>query len=507
MANLTAPGVYVQEGPLLTFTPRSSSVSVAAFFGESHRGPTSPVLVEDWSSYRRVFGDLSTEYDLGYSVYHYFTNGGRAAWVTRVVGTGALTATAASVPFFPTGTGNASASLFSVSATGEGTWGNGLTVEVAAGNIPATANELPTFSIIVRLNGQEVERWLEVTTNTSRNRYVELLINRSSSYIRVSDVTTAAPSANWTFASGTTSLAGGTDVAPVDADYVSALDKIDVVDAPLLLNAVGKTTQTVVQAVLAKAAARGDAFAIIDPSASDEDRTDIEATVASYIGVAGASYGAVYAPRLLMVDPTKTGVGAVRETFPGGAVAGLYARTEVERTVAKAPAGFNAEIRGAFGLAFPISESDTGLLYAGNPPVNVFKAVPGGGVVVNGARTLSKRDPDLYVNVRRTLNYLKRNLKQLTQSAVFENNDYVLWSSLSSSVSGFLNEFWQSGGLKGRSANEAFVVTCDDTNNTPATIEQGIVNIEVAVALLFPAEFIVIQLSQWAGGSSATENL
>jgi uncharacterized protein len=506
MANFTAPGVYVQEGPLLTLAPRSSAVSVAAFFGEAERGPSTPVLIEDWSSYRRVFGDLSTTYDLGYAVYHYFTNGGRSAWVTRVVNSGSGTATVAAVPFFPNGTGSASASLFSVTASGAGTWGNGITVEIVSGNIPATADELPTFSVIVRLNGQEVERWLEVTTNPARNRFVSLLINRSSSYIRVSDVTTSAPSASWAFATGTTGLSGGTDVTVTDSDYIASLGAIDNIDAPLLLNAVGKTSQTVVQAVLAKAASRGDAFAIIDPSLSDEDREDVEATVASYVGIANGNYGAVYAPSLLMVDPTKTGVGAIRETFPGGAVAGLYARTEVERTVAKAPAGFNADIRGAFGLSFPVNETDTGLLYAGNPPVNVFKAIPGGGIVVNGARTLSRRDPDLYINVRRTLNYLKRNLKQLTQFAVFENNDYLLWSSITSTVSGFLNEFWQSGGLKGRSADEAFVVTCNETNNPPSSIEQGIVNVEVAVAVLFPAEFIVIQLSQWAGGSSATEN-
>jgi uncharacterized protein len=507
MANFTAPGVYVQEGPLLTFTPRSSSVSVAAFFGESQRGPTTPTLVEDWASYRRVFGDLSTTYDLGYAVYHYFTNGGRSALVTRVVGTDAAIATAAAVPFFPTGTGSASAALFSVSATGEGTWGNGLSVEIGPGNVPATADELPTFSVIIRLNGQEVERWLEVGTDPSRNRFVELLINRSSSYIRVSNVTSAEPSADWTFASGSTVLSGGTDDSPLDADYVSALDRIDNVDAPLLMNAVGKSSQGVVQAFLNKAASRGDAFVIVDPNPSDEDRLDVEATVASYTGMSNATYGAVYVPRLLMVDPTKTGVGAIRQTFPGGAVAGLYARTEVERTISKSPAGYNSEIRGAFGLSFPVNDTDTGLLYAGNPPVNAFKAIPGGGIIVNGARTLSRRDAGIYINVRRTLNYLKRNLKQLTQSAVFENNDYILWSSLSSTVSGFLNEFWQAGGLKGRSSNEAFFVTCNETNNTSATIEQGIVNIEVAVALLYPAEFIVIQLSQWAGGSSANENL
>jgi phage tail sheath protein FI len=507
MANLTAPGVYVQEGPLLTFTPRSSSVSIAAFFGESERGPTSPVLIEDWSSFRRVFGDLNTSYDLGYSVYHYFTNGGRAAWVTRVVGDSASIANTSNIPYFPNGVGAASASLFSVSAAGEGIWGNNLTVEIFQGNIDPSSVDIPTFSILVRRNGLEVERWLELTSDPSRNRFVETIINRNSSYIRVTGTAQVVPSSTFQFVEGPFTFSGGVDSVPVDTDYTSAFDKIDNVDAPLLLNAVGRTSQTVVQSLLNKAASRGDAFVIIDPSGSDEDTTDIEATVASYSGSPNASYGAVYAPSLLMVDPTKTGVGAIRKTFPGGAVAGLYARTEVERTVAKAPAGFSSEIRGAFGLSFPVNETNTGLLYSGNPPVNVFKAVPGGGVIVNGARTLSKRDPDLYINVRRTLNYLKRNLKQLTQSAVFENNDYLLWSSLSSSISGFLNEFWQSGGLKGRSANEAFVVTCNETNNTPSSIEQGIVNIEVAVSVLYPAEFIVIQLSQWAGGSSATENL
>jgi phage tail sheath protein FI len=506
MSNFTAPGVYVQEGPLLTFTPRSSSASIAAFFGEAERGPVTPVLIEDWSSYRRVFGDLNTEYDLGYSVYHYFTNGGRAAWVTRVVGDSAAVALNSGIPYLPNGVGAASAVLFSVSATGEGIWGNNLTVEVSQGNVAPSSNDIPTFSIVVRLSGLEVERWLELTADRSRSRFVETVVNRSSSYIKVTNTAQVTPSATWQFAGGPFSLSGGVDSVPVDTDYVASFNRIDNVDASLLLNAVGRTSQTVVQALLSKAASRGDSFAIIDPSASDEDRTDIEATVASYVGIGGASYGAVYAPRLLMVDPTKTGVGAIRETFPGGAVAGLYARTEVERTIAKAPAGFNSEIRGAFGLSFPVNETDTGLLYAGNPPVNVFKAVPGGGIVVNGARTLSKRDPDLYINVRRTLNYLKRNLKQLTQFAVFENNDYILWSSLTSTITGFLNEFWQSGGLKGRSANEAFIVTCDSTNNTPATTEQGIINVEVAVAVLFPAEFIVIQLSQWAGGSAATEN-
>jgi hypothetical protein len=507
MANYTSPGVYVQEGPLLTLAPRSSGLSVAAFFGEAQRGPTTPVLIEDWASFRRLYGNLDPSFDLGYAVYHYFTNGGRAAWVTRVVGDAAAPAEAVSIPYFPNGTSAASSSLFTVTAAGKGAWGNDLSVEVVLGNIPPSADELPTFSIIVRYRGQEVERWLELSTDSGRNRFAPLLVNRSSSYVRLSAASTAPPSAECLFPTVVTQLTGGVDSTPANSDYIASFNLIDSVSDSLLLNAVGKTDQDIVQSLLNKAASRGDSFVIIDPSASDEDRADVEATVASYVGIANASYGAVYAPMLRMVDPTKSGVGAIRTTFPGGAVAGLYARTEVERTVAKAPAGFTSDIRGAFGTVFQVTESDVNALYSGSPPVNLFRAVPGGGIIVNGARTLTKRDPDIYINVRRTLNYLKRNLKELSQFAVFENNDYIVWTALSSTITGFLTNFWQAGGLKGRTAGEAFRVVCDETNNNPALVEQGVVNVEVAVALLYPAEFIVIQLSQWAGGSTVTESI
>lgn len=505
MANYTAPGVYVKEGPLLTLTPPSSAVSVAAFFGESNRGPTDPVLVQDWSSYRRFFGDLDTRFDLGYAVYHYFTNGGRAAWVTRVVSGDATLSSAASVPFFPTGINAASSSLFSVVAAGEGAWGNDLSIQVRQGNILPEDDELPTFGITVRYLGREVERWLEVSMDPTRNRFAPLLINRSSSFIRIENVSTASPSADMTFPPTVTVLSGGSDSPPSNADYIGALDKLDDIDASLLINMVGKTSQNVIQAALNKAGERGDSFVIIDPAKSDSDIVDVEATVASYLGLQNNSYGAVYVPMVMMVDPTKSGIGSIRETFPGGAIAGLYARTEVERNVAKSPAGYTSDLRGAFGLKYPINDTDTGTLYSGNPPVNCLKAVPGGGIIVNGARTLSKRDSAMYINVRRTLNFLKRRMKQLTEYAVFENNDYPLWTSITSTLTGFLDDFWAAGGLKGRSAQEAFRVVCDETNNPQATIDQGILNVEVAVALLYPAEFIVIEISQWAGGASTTE--
>jgi len=92
----------------------------------------------------------------------------------------------------------------------------------------------------------------------------------------------------------------------------------------------------------------------------------------------------------------------------------------------------------------------------------------------------------------------------ITNFAVFEPNDWMLWNMVTSILSQFLTEFWQSGGLQGTSAAEAFFVTCDDTNNTAQSIQQGVVNVEVGVALQYPAEFVVISIGQWAGGQSVS---
>jgi phage tail sheath protein FI len=104
--------------------------------------------------------------------------------------------------------------------------------------------------------------------------------------------------------------------------------------------------------------------------------------------------------------------------------------------------------------------------------------------------------------VERTLIYLSTEMTAMTKFAVFEPNDWVLWTQINSILSQFLTSFWQSGGLNGTSAQEAFYVTCDGTINTPQTIQQGIVNVEVGVSLEYPAEFVVISIGQWAGGQS-----
>ncbi len=508
MPTYSTPGVYVSETALSSLVSAQLGQTAAAFFGESARGPITPVLVKDWATYKSTFGELDTQYDLGYAVYHFFSNGGRGCYVRRILNAAAVAATKAAMPFYPTGNSNPSASLFGIAAISPGTWGNTLQVQVLAGNIASGASTFGTFTIVVTLNSVEVERWSEVTLDPNANRYAPTIVNNYSHFIRLTGFnTTAVPASTLSYYTTALTLAGGTQASVADSDYTAALDDLDVLEGNLILNAVGKTSVTIVSAFVAKAATRGDSFVIIDPLRTDTTFAELQTTASNFASVGNSGYAAHYTPMLLMVDPAKTGAGAVRVTHPGGALAGLYVRSEVERSVAKAPAGFGADIRGALGTAVVLSDTQVGTLYDGTPQVNTFKAVPGAGVTVYGARTLNKVNPDKWISVRRTLNYVKFNLKHVTEFALFEPNDSNLWNRINMSVSSFLADLWRAGGLKGERSSDAFYVLCDASINNQAAIDSGIVNVQVGVALQYPAEFIVINVSQWTGGSNTIESL
>lgn len=513
MPTYSNPGVYVTESPLTSLVTSSGGAAAASFWGTASRGPLTATPVSDWSTYKTIYGDLNNSFDLGYAVYHYFANGGRTAYITRVAAAADVAAqTATPVQWYPGATGNAGTlvNLMTVTASSPGTWGNTLTVQTLSGSSNGSATAYPTFDFVVLLNGVEVERWLDVSPSLSSNRYVESVVNNYSRFVRVSNVNAA----NSPFAVGavynvgaTVALTAGTTGAVADSDFTAAFSSIDIIQGNLIFNAVGRTSSTVATALVAKASTRGDSFVILDPSLSDTTFANIQTTASNYSAVGTSSYAAAYAPALLMVDPSKSGVGAIRATYPGGAVAGLYVRTEVERSVSKAPAGYAADIRGAIAPIVKLTTTQTGTLYNSANPINTFKSVAGAGITVDGARTLSKVNPDRFISVRRTLNYLKYNLKELTQFAVFEANDPRLWTEVNVKVSGFLSEFWRTGGLKGSRSAEAFFVLCNSTNNTVSSIDQGELRVDVGVALQYPAEFVVINISQWSGGSNATDSI
>lgn len=499
----TNPGVYVTESPFATSVATGPTTTAAAFLGTALRGPTTPTYVDSWNAYKSKFGDISSAYDLGFAVYHFFANGGRVAYVARVVGASAVASYASSVGTY---NGASNTGLFQVNAANAGVWGNDITVTLSSGLVTGSQG---TFNMIVSYKGSEVERWSEVSLNPDDSRYLPSVVNTYSSYVSVSNLQNFA-GATYTVTLTTLTLASGADGVALTDDtngatqtaWANTLNGYDSVNGQLLFNLVGKTNSTIVNNAIVYVESRNNSFLIIDPSPSSTTPNTIQSTVASYTP---SSYAAVYYPMLQMSNPAASGTAALRNTYPGGAIAGLYTRVDTERGVAKAPAGYAYDIRNAFGLVTPFTEAEVGALYSLN--INTLKAIPGAGIVVNGARTLKKTDITKYVPVRRSLNFIKANADSLTQFAVFEPNGERLWAEITAKLSNFLSSFWASGGLKGRSASEAYFVRCDATNNTNTTIEQGIVNVEIGVSLQSPAEFIVINISQFIGGNNVRETL
>lgn len=509
------PGVYVQESAFTTNTQTVAGPTAAAFIGLAERGPTTPTAVTSWNQYKALFGDLNNTYDLGYAVYHYFANGGQTAYVTRVID---ATAVKAQGTLNATPTGGSAAPLVSFVAKSAGTWANSVSVNltfqeetlVTPTTAPkATLNSL--FSVSVTLNGTEVESWPGLSFDPSNTRYVTTILDLYSSYVNSASVATIASGTELTVTGVSTptystpvALSGGSEGGgAIDAtDWATALSAHTTITSGLLFNLVGQTSSTIINNAISVMATRGNSLLIVDTPLTATTAADFQSAVASYTQ---SGYAAVYGPALKMYDPKKTGAAAIRTTYPGGAVAGAFVRSEVARGVSKAPAGYSLDIRNVYGLVANLTEAEQGSLYK-TQQINLFTVVPGVGVIINGARTQARNTSEKYITVRRTMNYLKDVLKQRTQFALFEPNDERLWSAITVRLSALLNTFWAGGGLKGTTASEAFYIVCDSTNNTALDIENGVVNIEVGVALQSPAEFIVITISQWAGGSTVSTN-
>jgi len=517
------PGVYVRETPFTSNLASRTATSVAAFVGEAERGPEVATLISSWNDYKSNYGEISNTYDLGYAVYHYFANGGRDAYVSRVIDTTALAST---TTFQGTITGASAAStLFTLKAASKGAWGDQLSAVITFDPSTLTdptgtpkVNSTSLFSLAVNLvrsgTTVEVERWQELSFDATSSRYFKSVLDLYSAYFKVSG-TPATISSNVTIAvSGITSsvysktltLSGGSDAVnasaiTADTEWATAVNNLDMVAGPLLINLVGQTSSTRVNQALAYAANRADSFVIIDSPLSAATKADMQTAIAGYSTTNGA-FGAVYFPALKMYDPAKSGPTAIRDTYVGGAIAGAYVRSETLRGVAKAPAGYFLDLQNVFGLAATLSDADQGTLYNTNH-VNCLRLIPGGGTIINGARTLAKNRPEKYIPIRRTLSYLRVMLDAQTQFAVFEPNDERLWDRLNVSISSVLTDFWAKGNLKGVNATSAFYIVCDSSNNTSSSIQDGYVNIEVGVALQYPAEFIVINLTQSAGSGFA----
>ncbi|MDH4146859.1 MAG: phage tail sheath subtilisin-like domain-containing protein, partial [Acidimicrobiia bacterium] len=178
---------------------------------------------------------------------------------------------------------------------------------------------------------------------------------------------------------------------------------------------------------------------------------------------------------------------------PCGHMAGVWARTDETRGVWKAPA--NEIVRGALDVELPLTKAEQGLL---NPiGVNCIRPFGTRGIRVWGARTLSSDSDWKYVNVRRLFNMVETTILNGTQWVVFEPNDQKLWQGVKRTINAFLRGLWRDGALFGATAEQAFFVKCDEETNPPDSIDAGKLVVEVGIAPVKPAEFVIFRISQF----------
>ncbi|MEV4250191.1 phage tail sheath C-terminal domain-containing protein [Streptosporangium canum] len=187
--------------------------------------------------------------------------------------------------------------------------------------------------------------------------------------------------------------------------------------------------------------------------------------------------------------------GVARTVPPSGHLAGIWARTDAEKGVFKAPA--NQNLRGVLELLNALTDDQHGEL--NDKGVNCLRTFPDRGLLVWGARTRSSSRDWRYLNVRRLVSFLSDSIRQSTTWAVFEPNDERLWATLRHAIASFLTDQWRQGALVGRTPDEAFYVICDNTNNTQSTIDAGQVICDIGVAPVRPAEFVHFTITQTAG--------
>jgi hypothetical protein len=464
---------------------------------------------------------------MSYAVQDFYLNGGSQAIIIRVHNG----ATAATIPV-PTG-GEGSTSL-SLEAASVGTWGNKLNVLVDyQTKDPA---DVSLFNLTIIEEGGTLEKFLNVSVDPANPRYLPRVLEQSSMLVRVQKnaegnwvIPEARPSETVTSDnppkpkpveatpnSGTDGnalsaeqfIGGGDEGDNTESQKkgIYALKKTDLFNLLCLppLSRESDMPETVYQRALALCVERR-AMLLVDPKAAWSANKETAAANArdglTSLGLFGvdARNAALYFPRILKADLMRD--GQIEAFVPCGIVAGVMARTDVQRGVWKAPAGLDAALNGIQGLEVNLNDQENGLL---NPlGINCLRSFPVNGRVVWGARTLrgadQLADEYKYIPVRRLALFIEESLYRGTQWVVFEPNDEPLWAQIRLNIGAFMQNLFRQGAFQGKSPRDAYFVKCDKETTTQNDINLGIVNIIVGFAPLKPAEFVVIKLQQMAG--------
>jgi phage tail sheath protein FI len=542
----TYPGVYIEELPSGVHTIAGVATSIASFIGWAPQGPVNQAkLVLSWSDFNTQFGGLDSRSLLGYAVSQFFTNGGQQAYIVRLsvdqttanalekAGVSAASLTVATPASVVIGTAPNS---ITVTAQNPGIWGNNYWIAIKNQIDPTTSKPNGRFrlQVVYAPKGATTENIVESFENLGmvspdpQGRYVVDVLANSSNFITAtvpatatappSDTPLAGPTPPAAYpqitqlgntAEGGTAGNDGTVLTPSTTAGspgnfetvlttsplgVYALDHVDLFN---LLCVPGEIVTTTQQSLEQYCEGRR-AFLIADSDPGITDYTKL----AGGPGIPGMN-AAFYFPWLQAPDPASQNV--LRNYPPCGFVSGMFATTDANRGVWKAPAGTETALVGVSGVAVPLTDAQNGVL---NPlAVNCIRNFPVYGTVIWGARTTQGADEVgsqwKYIPIRRLALYIEESLYRGTKWVVFEPNDEPLWAQIRLNVGSFMQTLFRQGAFQGSTPQQAYFVKCDSETTTSTDQNNGIVNILVGFAPLKPAEFVIIQIQQMAGQTGA----
>ncbi|MGB8858226.1 MAG: phage tail sheath subtilisin-like domain-containing protein [Ilumatobacteraceae bacterium] len=516
----TTPGVYVEEVPSSSGTLTAGATAVAAFVGFTAKAPPiddpvndpkglKPRMVTSWSDYTKLYGEFAPGIMLPHSVYGYFNNGGSIAYIVRI----------------PHNTPAEKSGKLAILAS-DRTLGPAVEFETVKPNAPISVSVSPeprsddkkappTFTVTVLEDGEKPESIKGVTLKPGPHDIATVF--KDHPRVKVATKLDASKLANdlaslkagtWAIepAPPTPNLPDGTAFAG-NSDRREGIDglviaeDVTMVMVPDLITAARRIAddgtvsydetmwKTVQLALINHCEGQKNRMAILDaPPGKNVQQIGEWREAAGY----DSQYAALYYPWISVNNPAATNGDKTIMIPPSGHVAGIWARNDNTRGVWKAPA--NEVVRGALALERDITATEQGTVNMQG--VNCIRGFGTRGIRVWGARTLSSNTDWQYINVRRLFNMVETAIMDGTQFAVFEPNDQKLWEGLKRTVSSFLRGLWRDGALFGATAEQAFYVKCDSETNPPESIDQGKVIVEVGIAPVKPAEFVIFRIAQ-----------
>lgn len=537
------PGVYVTE--TLIAPPPSQNItspSVAGFAGEHWRGPTGVAIkCSSWGQFLQYYGGfnpnsvpiLANQW-LPYAVYEFFNNGGQQCYINRIAASGLPGAVASATFYDGQATANAtlklSAGFLGVGNNltpnpypNVGTWGNSLYAQITVpqGGVAAGTGN---FNLTIYFGGTNpgniVESWQSLNMNPASTRYAPTVINsptNGSMWVIATDLfSTALPPLNSPSTQTIpTQLTGGTDTGdPSVLDrqnavtYGNAASGFDQVPGVLNINMPGEANTAVLGTAIGYASGgssgRPYSFIVID-SPQGASVATAQSFMQTLQGLNNSSYAALYYPWIIGINPASSALQANLDMPPGGFVLGQMTQVDTAQGPWYAPAGLTTDLTGVVQLERNLAPADFTNLNQSN--INALKPLPNGQIIIWGARTFLTELTDVYVPIRRTLNYVESQLSANLLYAIFQPNDSVLWGQITTTCTQFLQGMAARNAFSGNTPAQQYYVVCNASNNTPTTIQQGIVNVTVGMALNYPAEFIQLNIQQFQNTGVTTTSV